>query len=309
MAKRRFRRLAALVKIEATYGTDAVPTGAADAVQFNDVSFTPLAGSEERRDLLLPYLGHQGVLLTGDYVQLEGSVEIAGSGALGTAPGYGPLLRACGFAETVTALTSVEYDPVSGGQEAVSIYYLQDGVRHVMLGVRGTVTLSLNAQQIPRLRFTLQGLVGTITDVALPTVDLGAFVKPVVVSVANTTLSLFGWQSIAASLLIDLGNQVAPYLMIGAESIEIGDRQTTGTAVVEATSLATIDWFAIARARTRGALVAVHGTVAGNIVQIDAPALEIGRPTQGEAQGILNYSLPLMATPVAGDDELKLTIR
>jgi hypothetical protein len=50
--------MATLVKIETDYGTDAVPTGAANAVQFNDVTVNPMAGGEVSRDLLKPYMGH-----------------------------------------------------------------------------------------------------------------------------------------------------------------------------------------------------------------------------------------------------------
>lgn len=309
MATRKYRKLAALVKIETTYGADVVPTGAANAMQMSDVAFTPMEGQEVSRDLLLPYLGHQGVELTGLYARLQGSMEIAGADDAGTAPAYGPLLRACGMAETVVTDTSVTYDPVSADEEAASIYFNADGVRHVLLGTRGTWTANLAPNQIPRFRFDLMGLLGTITDVALPTVDVTAFVRPLVVSKANTVMTLFGWTAIAESLALDHGNQVEARFLIGAESMEITDRRSTGTAVVEAKSLATKDWFAIAKARTRGALSLVHGVAAGNIVEFAAPQVEIGRPTQGQTQGILNYSLPLMLCHDTGDDELSIVVR
>jgi hypothetical protein len=154
----------------------------------------------------------------------------------------------------------------------------------------------------------MSGLLGTIADTALPTVDLSGFIKPVVVSKANTTLSLFGINAIAESLALDMGIDVEPRFLIGSENIRITDRQVSGTAVIEAHRMAEKDWFAIAQARTRGVLSAVHGTVAGNIVKFDAPAVEIGRPTQGQTQKIVNYSIPLMLCPDAGDDELKITV-
>ncbi len=306
---RKQRRLACLAKIESTYGTDSVPAAAANAIRLNDVTLTPLAGGEEARELMLPYLGNQGVELTGNYIQLEFSVEIAGAGAAGTAPGYGVLLRSCGLAETITANTSVEYDPVSDGEEASSIYFNQDGVRHVSLGTRGTVTMDFTPQRIPRFRFTMMGLLGTISDQSLPAPVLTGFKKPIVVSKANTTFSLHGYTAAAESIAIDLGLSVEQRLLIGAESIEITDRQSTGTAVIPATPLATKNWFSIAQNATEGTLQVIHGTAAGNIVQIDAPAVQIGRPTQGQTQGITNYTLPLMLKPSSGDDEITITIK
>ncbi|PTW61430.1 hypothetical protein C8N35_102139 [Breoghania corrubedonensis] len=304
MARRFWRKLAMLAKLETTYGTDATPTA---AMQISNVQFDPMQGEEVSRDLLLPYLGHQGVVLAGIYAQLQFDVEIAGSGAAGTAPGFGPLLRSCGLAETITTDTSVAYDPVSSGQESSSLYFNMDGVRHVILGARGNVQLNFAPKQIPHFRFNMMGLLGTITDAALPAADLSAFVTPLVVNKVNTTLSLHGTAQVGESLAIDLGNQVEARFLIGDESIEIPDRKATGTAVVEAKTLATNDWFAIATARTRGALALAHGTVGGNIVQVAAPAVEIGRPSTGQTQGITNYSLPLMLCPDTGDDELALT--
>ncbi|TFF20541.1 hypothetical protein E3C22_16670 [Jiella endophytica] len=309
MAKRYYRKLAVLGKLEATYGVDAAPTGAANAMRMTDVQFSPMEGQEVPHESLLPYLGHQGVELAGLYARLEGSIEVAGAGAAGTAPAYGPLLRACGMAETITAATKVSYDPVSTGFEAASLYFNADGVRHVLLGARGTCTVNLTPNQIPRFRFNLMGLLGTISDQALPTVDHAGFVKASVVNKQNTVMSLHGWTAIAESLALDLGNQVEMRFLVGDEGVEIVDRQSTGTFVVEAKSLATKNWFSIAKARTRGALSAVHGTTAGNIVEFNANQVEIGRPNQGQTQGILNYSLPLMLCSGTGDDEMSIVVR
>ncbi|TIV68872.1 MAG: hypothetical protein E5V89_21205 [Mesorhizobium sp.] len=142
----------------------------------------------------------------------------------------------------------------------------------------------------------------------MPSVDLSGFITPVPVSKANTTMSLHGWSAVAESLMLDLANQVEPRFLIGDENIQLVDRNPSGTAVVEARSLATIDWFARAQARTRGVLTLTHGTVAGNKVKFDAPAVEVGRPSEGQTQKIINYSLPLMLCTDAGDDEFKITV-
>ncbi|MBC7313599.1 MAG: hypothetical protein H5U11_13990 [Rhizobium sp.] len=306
---RYFRNRAILVKPETTYGVDAVPTGAANAMQMTNVNFEPLVGEDVNRDLVLPYMGHQGVMLVGNYARISGEVEIAGSGTAGTAPAVGPLLRACALAEVITAATDVKYTPISSLQEAVSIYFNVDGVRHVLLGARGTMTLQLTPKQIPRFVFTMTGLLGTITDQALPTVDLTDFIKPVPVSKANTTFSLHGHAGACEGVSMDLGSQVEPRLLIGAESIELVDRMMTGNATMEAVSLATKNWFQIAQAHTTGALAAQHGTVAGNIVKFEAPAVQIGRLNYGETQKIVNNGLPLMFQPVAGNDEFVITFQ
>lgn len=303
------KKLAILAKIESSYGTDASPTGGSNAMQMNDVTLTPLDGEEASRDLMLPYMGHQGVILTANIVRLQGKVEIAGAGAAGDVPAWGALLRACGFAETVTASTKVEYTPVSSSFEAASIYFNQDGVNHILLGARGNVQMDFTPKQIPRFQFDFAGLVGTVADTALPTVDLSGFQLPLPVSKAATTLSLHGSSRISESVKFNLGNAVEPRHLIGAESVEITDRQMTGETVVEAQLLAGVNWFSIAQARTRAALALVHGTTAGNIVTVDAPKVEIGRPAQGQSQMITNYTLPLLFCPDEGNDELVITAK
>ena len=304
------RKLALLAKIEGTYGTDPTPAGDTNAIQAHDVQLTPIAGGEEMRDLLLPYMGHQGVLLTGNYGMLEFGVEVAGAGGAGDVPAYGPLLRACGLSETVTAETDVVYEPVSAAFEAVTLYYSLDGVRHILLGCRGNVTVEFAPARIPRYRFRMLGLLGTVSDTALPSVDLAGFVTPVVVSKANTTFALHSYSvGPTESVSIDLGNQVEPRLLINHESIQIVDRRSTASVVMEAVLLATKNWQSIALGHTTGALALVHGTVAGNIVQIDAPAAQVGRYSQGQSQGILNNTLPLMLIPDEGNDELVITVK
>ncbi|WP_322994053.1 phage tail tube protein [Castellaniella sp.] len=308
--KRYWRKLAALAKIETDYGADALPTGAANAIQFSEVTLTPMAGEEARRDLMAAHFGNQGVMLVGDYVELKFSVELAGSGAAGTAPAYGMLLRACGLAETIVADTSVAYEPASSDLEATTLYANLDGVNHKMLGARGTFTLNLTPKQIPRIAFSLRGLLGPVADAPLPAANYAAYQTPLPVTTANTPVhTLHGYAAIAESYEMDIANTVEVRNLIGEDSIQISDRQSTGTMVVEATSLATKDWFAVARAGTKGALALQHGTVAGNIVEIAAPKVQIGRPTYGQTQGITNLSLPLLFTPDAGDDEYVFTFR
>ena len=88
-----------LAKIEAIYGTDAAPTGAANGILAVDVSFNPMQGSDVSRNLERPFLGAQGTVATELHAELSFKVELVGSGTPGTPPAWGVLLRACGVAE------------------------------------------------------------------------------------------------------------------------------------------------------------------------------------------------------------------
>jgi len=305
-----WRKKALLAKIEATYGTDPVPTGAANAMLASNVTLRPLEGGEVSRDNIQPYMGGRGEILVDTHVALEFEIEMAGAGAVDTPPAYGPALRACGLAETITAATDVAYEPVSEAFESVAIYMNMDGVRHALLGARGSVSLVLAKSQIPKYRFRILGLFVAASDTALPTTDTSAFQTPLVASTANTLVfTIDGFAGVLEELTIDLANQVEGRFLIGSESIVIVDRDATGQAKIEMESLATKDFFALARAKTRVVLALEHGTVAGNVVRIDAPKVEIGRPAYEESQGVVMLTMPLKLIPDAGDDELKITTR
>ena len=96
------RRTAILSKIESQYASDALPDGT-DAVLIRNLSVTPIEADVVSRDLIRPYLGNSDQLLAQTRVSLSFEVEMAGSGAAGTAPRFDPLLRSCGMSEYITA--------------------------------------------------------------------------------------------------------------------------------------------------------------------------------------------------------------
>lgn len=309
MGVRKHNKLAMLHKRETTYGEDAAPV-AANALLGANVTITPIEGQEVSRDLLLPYLGNQGIVLAGIYGRVEFDLEIAGSGTVGEPPKIGSILRVAGMSETITPDQDVAYEIVEDAVESGSLYFISDKVQHVLLGGQANIAPSFTPSSIPRFRVTYLGLLGTITDVAaMPIVTNAGWTTPETVSKANTSMSLHGWPSVAESLSVDLGNTLTPRFLIGDEKIMISDRKTTGTAVVEARSLAEVNWFDRALKRTRGELKLTHGKTAGNIVELTAPAVEVGKPSQGQTDGIINYSLPLSLCPIEGMDELKIVFK
>ena len=190
-----------LAKIETTYGTDPVPTGAANAVLITDMTVTPLEQDAESRNLIRPYLGNSPQIPVANRTLVEFSVELAGSGALGTAPAYGTLLRACGMAEVITASTKVEYNPISAAFESATLYVAVDGVLHKLTGARGTVAIDMSAKKIPHLKFKFTGLFNPVTDAALPTAVFTSWIQPLAVLTGQT--SAFTLHGFAAAVLRD----------------------------------------------------------------------------------------------------------
>ncbi len=300
-----------LVKIETTEGTDATPTGAANAMLLTDVQLQPMEGEDVSRNLELAYLGAQEQVPSGLRAVLTGSFELVGSGALGEAPAWGPMLRACAVAEVVTEDESVEYAPVSDDHESASIYFQIGPSRHVLLGARGTAVITVNAQGIPVCRVTLTGLFTTPADAARPTTDLSAFQVPQIASKTNTPVFTIGSTSfVMRSFELDLANDVQPRLLVGVERIIIVDRNETLKISVEAVPYATFNPAAVAQARTRQAVVLQHGTIVGSKVKVEAGQAALSRPSGFDnQQGVLEWPLVFQPMPTdAGEDQWKITL-
>lgn len=305
------RKRTILSKIETTYGTDAVPTGAANAILVKSITVTPMETTLVSRDLIRPYMGNSQNLAGAVYGKLEIEVELAGSGTAGTPPAFGPLLRACGLSETTSAGVSVTYAPVSGSFESVTNYFNQDGVLHKMTGSRGSVSVAFSTQAIPTMKFAFQGFYSLVVDAAPPTgVVFTAFQLPQIVNNVNTSgLSLQGFSGLVLSdLSIDLANAVTFRSLVGgSEQVLITDRKPAGSITFEATTVAAKDWWTAARSAATGSLAITHGTTAGNKVTIAAPQAQITQPTYSDKDGIAMIQAGLVLVPSAGNDELTFT--
>lgn len=89
-----------LAEIEGTYGTDPTPTGAANAILYRNLTLTPLEQITAPREIRQAYMGNAEELIAANYGRIDFEVEIAGHGTAGSAPPWGPLMRACAMAQT-----------------------------------------------------------------------------------------------------------------------------------------------------------------------------------------------------------------
>lgn len=94
----------ALLKLEAVYGTDAVPTPAADALLIRDEIRAPqLEVMYAERSNAKAFYGRQEQIVVGSKINVGFDVELAGSGAAGTAPPWSKAIRSCCMAEKLLA--------------------------------------------------------------------------------------------------------------------------------------------------------------------------------------------------------------
>jgi len=307
----RFKRKVLLFKIEGTYGVDSVPVAATDGLLVRNLSVQPLKLSYEERSVVRPFYSNDGKIVTGKWSEMSFEIEIAGAGgAVDAVAKYGPVLRTCGLAQTVNAAVSVQYDPVSTGEESASAYWQVDGRQHKMLGLRASkFGMSISAGKVPMFTFSFIGLHVQPTDTALTPATLTGFTRPIGANNANTTpFTLHTFAGKFREFTFDMA-LTAPYRnLMGSESVQILGRKPTGKITLESELVAAKDWWTIIKGETQGALAITHGTVAGNKVKFDAPNVQITEPDEPDEDGVMMFTAALDLIPGAtGNDEFRIT--
>lgn len=125
------RKTVLLAKIESVYGTDAAPVQATNAILARNLKVTPLRVETEKTDWFQGYLGNTPDIPVLEECMTEFEVLLSGSGAAGTAPKWGPLMRACQQSETLLAADftgtcaagSTSTATLPGGASAVNGFY------------------------------------------------------------------------------------------------------------------------------------------------------------------------------------------
>jgi len=310
MSGKLMRNVVLAVKEETAYGVDIVPTTLANSILAKVSDAQPVVAEFADRNNVRPYLGSSGKVQVSYHAELSIEFELAGAAAAGTVPGWAALLKACGFGETVVAVTSVTYAPVSAAFKSVSVYYFLDGLRHKMTGCMGTASFSLNSRGIPMVTVKLTGLYVQTTDTALPVdSDFSAFKAPVAVNKVNTTaFTLHGVSTPFDTLSIDLGNSVVYRNMPNLEEVMITDRKASGSISIPQTSVATKAWHTAVMNGTLAAISMTHGSTAGQIFTISGPKVQLADIKESDKDGVAMYNFSLDFQPNTGNDELSIAI-
>lgn len=299
-----------LAKVESTYGTDPTPVEGTDAILVENIGWANEGLRMNERPAVRANIGMLQQVYGGRLMTLTFDVELKGSGsAVDDAPEIGPLLRACGFGETINAATNVVYAPVSSGHESATIYYFQDGIRYILTGCRGNVSFNLETGALGKASFTISGHVSSITDVALASPTYQSNVPPALV---NVPFTIGGFGSVINALTWDMANTVAMPPDISATDgyaeIQITKRDVAGSYDPEAELIATDDPHGdLTAGNTLVVTTGVIGSGVGGRYQVDMPAVYYRDISPGDRDGVRTYELPFGAAESSGDDEVSIT--
>ena len=295
----KFRKKTLLLAVQAAIGTPVVPTGATNAILTKNLEIEPLEGERLERELDKEDLGADPATMVGKHVRVRFQVEVAGAGTRGDAPAWGPAMIAAGHEQTIDTTTPgsefVTYTPVDDALPA-TIYMKHDKVLHHITDARGSVTLVTGVRQYAYWQFDFIGLYNTPLDSQVSlSPDVSAFVTPVPFRAANVECTLHAETICLRELSCNLGQTNTFFECSEQETIDLEDRKASFEIKFLEPEIPTKNWFDAIDGDDIGELEYIHGTVAGNIVEFNAPNAQLTTPKRENAQGnmVLSCSGPL----------------
>lgn len=296
-----------LAGVEDTEGVAETLTGS-DAILFAELDPQPLEVDLKERNIVRSYIGNSARIPGKKRSRIRAKVEAAGSGTAGTPPRYAPLIRACGFAETIAASTSVTYEPVSTGFESVTINFYADGKRHIIAGCRGTFSLEYEEDEIPYFNFDLVGGYVAPTDTSNPAATYAAQVVPKLFNSDNTgSVSLHGYSPCISRFSVDVANTISYSERPGCvKQSRLTDRKPTGEFTIESPTIADKNFWTAAVDVTLDSISFQHGQTAGNIITLTMPKCSIDAPQYEDADGLEMLRCGFVPEPDTGNDEISL---
>jgi len=306
----RSKSLLVIAMPEVAYGTAVVAAGSG-AIVTSNAALSPLEGSTISRNLDRPTFGNDLQLHVGVHCMLQFDVELVGSGTLGDAPAWGPLMKACGVKETIVEDTSVVYTPQTSSTESMTLYFNMDGQQHVLTGARGSFQLKVESGQIPHITFQYTGLYNVPTSTAaLNPSGWSNFKIPQPVTFDNTQqVEVHSLASVFKTFDFDQGNVVTYYDNPGEQEVKITDRESKGSVSILAPAISAKDYFSATKANTVGNLDFAHGTEDETRVVFASANVQLLQPKYGDDQGRATLEAQLSFVPtLAGDDEWELRL-
>ncbi len=303
-----------LLKLETTEGVDSTPTSAANALKVLNYQPVFMDADQKVRNIEKAFFGADPVAMTNFKRGATFDMNMHGGGTSDgiTVPPWMIPAQIAGFGVPAVGSASVVLSPITTGIKSASHWGYLDDLLLKTLGARASMGFKIEDDEDPIFSFNLLGVPpALLASQAAPTnPTLGGYLDPLVSSSENTTFTLDGYALALRRWEMNSNSDLALRSLIGpADRIKYADRSWSGTIVGRVPSLASKDYFAKIRPGSLMAAVCVQGITSGNIVQIDAPRLQItGNVELSEEAGEVMLSMPVTAIPTdAGNDEIVFT--
>ncbi len=293
------------VKNSLLFSTAGVPTTTDNITTSSDVLILPTAKSVEYENIGNGATGNSKTQTMPDLTTTDFTAEVIArtGGALGVAPSYGELLKACGLSEVITATTDVTYTPSSTFAQGTAKAYLDGSFRDVT-GITGDITFGGKVGELAKFSFAMKGfttLGETIGSNPSVIVDTNTNLK-----VENASIVTVGGASIALTdFEFKTGNQINETNAIGQNEFYISDIKPTINVKAVKTKGNSAHWDDL-NANTLRSVVITLGSVAGEKITLTAPYCNPTNISESDDSGKIVYDETFECQSNAGYDNFSI---
>jgi hypothetical protein len=201
------------------------------------------------------------------------------------------------------------YKPVSSSFGSCTIYYYLDGIRHIAVGCRGSLSLDFTVGQYPKMSFKMVGQYAAPSDNSVSgTAAFDTGLPPQVLGV-DLNIGAFG-AAVAEKVSVDLGVKTSLSKNMqdvdGIGEVRISGRDPSGSVDPDVEALSTFNPWTIWDAGTKQAILVDVGSTYGNRVALYMKEAQFDNPKYRNSDGLAKYDIPFI--PTGSDDEIKLLI-
>jgi len=298
---------ALLGKVETTPGTDAVPTGAANAIRVESVGPVQPGIDPIVQKSVKQTWGDDAPDMNAKMMSLEVAFYLRGNGSVGTALDFAPLLHCSAHTVTVNALTDVTVDPITTGPDAArqtsTFYYYEDGLEYQFIGAVASFSLEAPIGGYLLAKATIVAPWKDPTSVALPGTLTYQSARPIQVKNSDVVTDS-GTPIAVGSFAFDSSVATDVTQMIGESQALVTDRPKPAITLTKR-SLGTPADITRLLALTAGAFSGVFGS-AGNRFTLSAPAAQFESVKPSE-DGLFNTrEIALQLNESSGDDAYQI---
>lgn len=308
-----------LAKKEVTYGTDPVPTPAADSILASDIEpgsdVQIIPRSQFQRGTLspLPPVAGKKFGTLSFSTEWKWNGNTAGSSA--TPWEAEPLFKGCGCSVTYTAEVGGDgtgkavINPIDSAFDSITLYAYLNGVLHKLTGARGNFELIMPAGEMGIINWEFTGLYTRVSDAANPTGMIYDSQKAP--TIRSSTFSVGAYAGIIQQAQFNLGNKVIVRASVngaeGVAGVDIAGREPVGSINPEAVTEATYAFWSKLEAATEQALtIGLVGDTNGNQVKFKADKVVFNSMAWGDRDGFRIYDTPFMCALTSGADEFQM---
>ncbi len=315
-----------LGKQQVTAGVAPAMT-AADAMWAENVKWKPEALGRVRSSPAKPGVGRTKAQVYGQYVTFDFDIPLIGSGVAGTAPKWGPVFPACGWAETVVAATSVTYAPMPNptATSKSMAFKWRDGERrqHMVVDWKGTVSFKLTAGERPMMMFRGKAVYAdpteSVAELTHADMDITGWLDAKPVAAGTTLFSFAGISGLGLRDFTINQNDTVNFLSVPEQEVtrHIGERTFDGAIKITNPKPSVLNLAAKWRTSALEVFSMTHDTVAGRIATVNGrtqlSSVEYVREKAGVGGGdggddVASANHEMVPSTLTTDDEISLVL-